>query len=208
MNYRNNIFLIARLVLISLLILLIWTIIPPYFLKNDDVIHSMLVGGYGSIDFPSYSLFHLNSIIGFLAKNLPVLFSIPPYNFVFTLLLIISFWMLYETLNLLLDDISLKIVLVSIIGSLYLFRPTFTILAGVYAVVGILLLFKFMEKQKSFYLYISFVPFLLSFLLRYEQLFFTLIIFIPFLRSFIKLLNKEQFRSIIFFVLIHQTPFF
>ena len=202
MNYRNNIFLIARLVLISLLILLIWTIIPPYFLKNDDVIHSMLVGGYGSIDFPSYSLFHLNSIIGFLAKNLPVILSIQPYNFVFTLLLIISFWMLYETLNLLLDDISLKIVLVSIIGSLYLFRPTFTILAGVYAAVGILLLFKFMEKQKSFYLYLSFVPFLLSFLLRYEQLFFTLIIFIPFLRSFIKSLNKGQFRSIIFFVLI------
>ena len=88
-----------RFLVYTFLLVTIWKNFPPIYFKNDDVIMSMISGGYGQMSDKSNLIYNSNIILGQLSLNLPYIFGINPYNYLNILYLSICFIILGETIN-------------------------------------------------------------------------------------------------------------
>ena len=169
-----------------------WYFSPPVYFKSDDVIMSMITGGYGQMHDKSILLYHSSVIIGFVGSKLPFILGIAPYNYINLIILLLSFIALNEILN----RINKKIYsnfLISYASSLFiLIRPTFTTIAGYICVVGMFSIYSYSGNKDRKYLIFGFSLILGASFIRDEMaiffLGFTIIILI---QSFIR--NKKDF---------------
>jgi len=181
--YRTTVYLLA--------LSITWYFFPPVYFKNDDVVMSMISGGYGQMYDKSILLYHSSVIIGFISSKLPFIFGIAPYNFINLAILTLNFIALNELLHKLNKKFFTNFLLAYASSLFILIRPTFTTITGYLCVVGILLIYLFNTNQNRNYLILGFSLFLAASLIRDEMvvlfLAFTCIILI---QSFVK--NKKD----------------
>jgi len=169
-----------------------WYFFPPVYFKSDDVIMSMITGGYGQMHDKSILLYHSSVIIGFIGSKLPFILGIAPYNYINLILLLFSFITLNEILNRLNKKFYSNL-LISYASCLFiLIRPTFTTIAGYICVVGMLSIYLYSSNQDRKYLIFGFSLFLGASFIRDEMVIFFLVsTSIILIQAFVK--NKKEF---------------
>ena len=169
-----------------------WYFFPPVYFKSDDVIMSMITGGYGQMHDKSILLYHSSVIIGFIGSKLPFILGIAPYNYINLILLLFSFITLNEILNRLNKKFYSNL-FISYASCLFiLIRPTFTTIAGYICVVGMLSIYLYSSNQDRKYLIFGFSLFLGASFIRDEMVIFFLVsTSIILIQAFVK--NKKEF---------------
>ena len=169
-----------------------WYFFPPVYFKSDDVIMSMITGGYGQMHDKSILLYHSSVIIGFIGSKLPFILGIAPYNYINLILLLFSFITLIEILNRLNKKFYSNL-FISYASCLFiLIRPTFTTIAGYICVVGMLSIYLYSSNQDRKYLIFGFSLFLGASFIRDEMVIFFLVsTSIILIQAFVK--NKKEF---------------
>ena len=169
-----------------------WYFFPPVYFKSDDVIMSMITGGYGQMHDKSILLYHSSVIIGFIGSKLPFILGIAPYNYINLILLLLSFITINEILNRLNKKFYSNL-LISYASCLFiLIRPTFTTIAGYICVVGMLSIYLYSSNQDRKYLIFGFSLFLGASFIRDEMVIFFLVsTSIILIQAFVK--NKKEF---------------
>ena len=169
-----------------------WYFFPPVYFKSDDVIMSMITGGYGQMHDKSILLYHSSVIIGFIGSKLPFILGIAPYNYINLILLLFSFITLIEILNRLNKKFYSNL-FISYASCLFiLIRPTFTTIAGYICVVGMLSIYLYSSNQDRKYLIFGFSLFLGASFIRDEMVVFFLVsTSIILIQAFVK--NKKEF---------------
>lgn len=172
------------------------------YYKNDDVIMSMIAGGYGTMYEKSDIMFHSNIIIGFIANNLPVIFDIQPYNLFNAVLIIYIFVCVQEITFYILEKFWLAALVSNSILFFLVVTPTFSTIAGCITVIGIITIAFYAKNGSLRLLSFGLLNILVASLIRDEQMLFTLIILIVFFRILFKKHQKEFYISIIIFLFI------
>ena len=191
-----------RFVVYAVLLVIIWINFPPIYYKNDDVVMSMISGGYGQMYDKSNLIYYSNIILGQLSLNLPNFFGITPYNYLNILFLTICFISLGETIN----KLSKKFfsnVLILLSSSLFiLIRPTFTTIAGYFCVTAMLNIYLYNKNCEKKYLLYGFTLLLFASLIRDEMaIFFIIFTFLIIFQSIRKNSREVLFTGSIFFML-------
>ena len=137
-----------RLVTYTLLLVIIWIIFPPVYFKNDDVIMSMISGGYGQMYEKSNLTMASNIILGQLSVFLPNFFGVVPYNYLNILFLSISFMSLGETINKITKTFLISVIVLLSSSLFILIRPTFTTIAGYLSVTAMLNIYLYNKNSE------------------------------------------------------------
>jgi hypothetical protein len=192
---RTSIYLIA--------LILFWIIFPPFYYKIDDVFMLMISGGFGITYEKSPLIYHSNILIGYLSNYLPYFFQIQPYNLLNIFLIVITYIFINELTFRIIKKIALSLTLTFSTLLFLITRPTYTTISGALFCVGILGLINFLKHQKNNYIYISFIFFAMSTLIRDEQSVFMTLLILPLLFQILKLNPKLLFKvSIITLIII------
>jgi hypothetical protein len=129
-----------------------WFFFPPVYFKSDDVIMSMITGGYGQMHDKSILLYHSSVIISFIGGKLPFILGVAPYNYINLSMLVFNFIALNELLNKINKKFFSNFLIVYASSLFILIRPTFTTIAGYLCVVGILLIYTYNGSRNRKYL--------------------------------------------------------
>jgi hypothetical protein len=203
-----------RLVAYTLLLVIIWIIFPPVYFKNDDVIMSMISGGYGQMYEKSNLIMASNIILGQLSVFLPNFFGVVPYNYLNILFLSISFISLGETINKITKKFLISVI-VQLSSSLFiLIRPTFTTIAGYLSVTAMLNIYLYNKNSEKKHLLYGFTLLLFASLIRDEMvIFFVIFTFVIIVQSLKKngreVLTSASIFSILFIItqIINRLPY-
>ena len=164
-----------RLVVYTLLLVIIWSNFPPIYFKNDDVIMSMLSGGYGQMYDKSNLIMNSNIILGHLSIYLPNFFGIVPYNYLNILFLSICFMFLGETINKITTKFLISLIVLLASSLFILIRPTFTTIAGYLSVAAMLNIYLYNKNSEKKHLLYGFTLLLFASLIRDEMVIFFII---------------------------------
>ena len=164
-----------RLVVYSLLLVIIWINFPPIYFKNDDVIMSMISGGYGQMSDKSNLIYYSNIILGQLSLILPNFFGVIPYNYLNILFLTFCFICLGETMNRISTKFLSNLMILLSASLFILIRPTFTTIAGYFSVAAMLNIYLYNKNREKKYLSYGFALLLFASLIRDEMVIFFVI---------------------------------
>jgi hypothetical protein len=164
-----------RLVVYSLLLVIIWINFPPIYFKNDDVIMSMISGGYGQMSDKSNLIYNSNIILGQLSLILPNFFGVIPYNYLNILFLTFCFICLGETMNRISTKFLSNLMILLSASLFILIRPTFTTIAGYFSVAAMLNIYLYNKNREKKYLSYGFALLLFASLIRDEMVIFFVI---------------------------------
>ena len=199
-KYQPN--LLIRIIIYVSNLYLLWLFFPPMYYKNDDVIMSMIAGGYGTMYEKSEIMFHSNIIIGFITKNLPVIFDIQPYNLFNAILIIYIFVCIQEITFYILEKFWLATLVSNSILFFLAVTPTFSTIAGGITVIGIITIAFYAKNGSLRLLIFGLLNILIASLIRDEQMLFTLIILIVFFQILFKKSKKEFYVATIIFLFL------
>jgi len=165
----------TRIIIYLITLTLIWYFFPPIYFKSDDVIMSMIAGGYGQMHEKSILLHHSSVVMGFIGSKLPIILGITPYNYVNLGILTFNFIVLSELLNKFNTKFLLNF-LVGLSSSLFiLIRPTFTTIAGYLSIVGMISIYYYSTNLNKKYLIYGLSLFLIASFIRDEMVIFFII---------------------------------
>ena len=139
----------------TLLLVIIWMNFTPIYYKNDDVIMSMISGGYGQMFDKSNLSVNSNIILGQLSIILPKFFGIFPYSYLNILFLSICFISLGETINKITKKFLISTIVLLSSSLFILIRPTFTTIAGYFSVTAMLNIYLYNKNSEKKYLLLS-----------------------------------------------------
>ena len=203
-----------RLVTYTLLLVIIWIIFPPVYFKNDDVIMSMISGGYGQMYEKSNLTMASNIILGQLSVFLPNFFGVVPYNYLNILFLSISFMSLGETINKITKTFLISVIVLLSSSLFILIRPTFTTIAGYLSVTAMLNIYLYNKNSEKKYLLYGFTLLLFASLIRDEMvIFFVIFTFVIIVQSLKnnrrEVLTSASIFSILFIItqIINRIPY-
>jgi hypothetical protein len=185
-----------------------WFFFPPVYFKSDDVIMSMISGGYGQMHDDSFLLYHSSVIIGFISSKLPYILGIAPYNYINLGLLVFNFISLNELLNKINKKFYSNLFIAYASSLFILIRPTFTTIAGYLCVVGTLSIYFYNSNKDRKYLIFGLTLFLSASFIRDEMVIFVLAFSgIILIQSLVK--NKKIFILIgtVFFIIFGLSQF-
>ena len=192
-----------RLAVYSLLLVIIWINFPPVYFKNDDVIMSMISGGYGQMYDKSNLIYHSNIILGQLSLILPNFFGVTPYNYLNILFLIVCFISLGETINKISTKFYVNLMILLSSSLFILIRPTFTTIAGYFSVVAMLNIYLYNKNSEKRYLLYGFSLLLFASLIRDEMvIFFVIFTFVIIFQSI-----QKNSREVLLYAFIFLTLF-
>ena len=203
-----------RLVAYTLLLVIIWIIFPPVYFKNDDVIMSMISGGYGQMYEKSNLIMASNIILGQLSVFLPNFFGVVPYNYLNVLFLSISFIILGETINKITKKFLISVIVLLASSLFILIRPTFTTIAGFLSVTAMLNIYLYNKNSEKKHLLYGFTLLLFASLIRDEMvIFFVIFTFVIIVQSLKnnrrEVLTSASIFSILFIItqIINRIPY-
>ena len=203
-----------RLVAYTLLLVIIWIIFPPVYFKNDDVIMSMISGGYGQMYEKSNLIMASNIILGQLSVFLPNFFGVVPYNYLNILFLSISFMSLGETINKITKKFLISVIVLLSSSLFILTRPTFTTIAGYLSVTAMLNIYLYNKNSEKKHLLYGFTLLLFASLIRDEMvIFFVIFTFVIIVQSLKnnrrEVLTSASIFSILFIItqIINRIPY-
>jgi len=148
-KFKNKYF---RVLIYLMTLSMTWFFFPPVYFKSDDVIMSMITGGYGQMHDKSILLYHSSVIISFIGGKLPFILGVAPYNYINLSMLVFNFIALNELLNKINKKFFSNFLIVYASSLFILIRPTFTTIAGYLCVVGILLIYTYNGSRNRKYL--------------------------------------------------------
>ena len=203
-----------RFLVYTFLLVTIWKNFPPIYFKNDDVIMSMISGGYGQMSDKSNLIYNSNIILGQLSLNLPYIFGINPYNYLNILYLLICFIILGETINKLTKKFLISSIILLSSSLFILIRPTFTTIAGYLSLTAMLNIYLYNKSSEKKYLICGFSLLLFASLIRDEMvIFFVIFTFVIIVQSIKKnnreVLSSASIFSILFIItqIINRIPY-
>jgi hypothetical protein len=203
-----------RLVVYTLLLVITWMNFTPIYYKNDDVIMSMISGGYGQMFDKSNLSINSNIILGQLSIILPKFFGIFPYNYLNILFLSICFISLGETLNKITKKFLISTIVLLSSSLFILIRPTFTTIAGYLSVTAMLNIYLYNKNSEKKYLLYGFTLLLFASLIRDELvIFFVIFTFVIIVQSIKKnsreVLTYASIFSVLFIItqIINRIPY-
>jgi hypothetical protein len=220
-NIKNNLILnnlnkkFSFRINVHLIILgFIWFCFPPIYLKTDDVIMSMISGGYGQMHEKSSFVYFNSTIFGFISSSLPNIIGVTPYNYLNLILLITCFVCLGETLYKITKRFVSTMAVNISISIFVLVRPTFTTITGYLCINALLNIYLYSRSKIEKYLVYGFIFILVATLFRDEMvaffILFTAIIFLkPFLENRKKLLLYITISIVLYGViqLVNIVPY-
>ncbi len=191
-------------IFVSLLIFLIYFILPPFWGTNDEPGMADAIRGIGVSAIPSEYLLFSNNLHGLIIQSIPEFFGVSSYAWATVLVLFLVVWSISilffsKEYNSFIDPILFFCLAIALAARAIVF-PQFTMNAGLLFIAGVIFLKIYQEKKLLTFLIMSIIFMFWSSLIRLEMFMFSMAVCFPFFFNKIFFIKKYFISAAILLV--------